>query len=71
MIGAVLLVGGVWLGFTAVVVVVVLRADRELLADLGPESTHDPDCAACKVADDPTLTSFDLTLWAMECEGAS
>lgn len=46
------------------------RAGDEALADLGPQQ-HDPDCGACAVADDPTLVSFDLTLWAMECEGAS
>lgn len=42
-------------------------AGDDNLADLG--TTHDPDCGACAVADDPTLTSFDITLWAMECEG--
>lgn len=46
------------------------RIGDQMLADFEPD--HDTDgCDACHTADDRTLTSFDLVLWAMEMEGAS
>lgn len=66
------ILGGIWAGFTVVVVRLVLTADREMQADLPDvREPHDPaDCGACAVAADATMTRFDLTLWSIEMEGA-
>ena len=68
-----LILAGAWAACTVTVVGVILYADREPLADLGPEerAEHEPEtCPACVAADDAVMERFDLTPWSIECEGA-